>query len=147
MARGHVTVLLAAALVSLGAPLSGCGKQGLGEPCSVTNGNNDCDDAYICVSSGLLRDSSVDRCCPESTDQITDPRCLRSTTTGSGGAAGAGGTSEDAGDAASEDGESFGGSDGTAGTGGTTNTGGTAGTGGSGGSAGHDAGSHDASKG
>jgi hypothetical protein len=73
---------LAALSVTL---LTGCGKQGEGERCSILNGNQDCEGSLICVRADDLRSSDdVSRCCPSDASSASDSRCARLTGTGNG---------------------------------------------------------------
>jgi hypothetical protein len=102
MSRKLVVSLLALALG--GALVPGCGKQDEGERCDKTAaGNSDCDSGLVCVPANELVDKSTDRCCPPEGERISDSRCARSGTVGTGGTSGSGGSSS-AGAPASEGG-------------------------------------------
>ena len=101
MAFGKLVGFLIA--FGLGAALvPGCSKQGEGERCDqLAAGNEDCDSGLVCILKSELADESTDRCCPPDGEGISDSRCTRGGTVGSGGT---GGTSGAAGAPATEGG-------------------------------------------
>ena len=63
-----VSALSLVSVLAMGATLAGCAKQGVGEYCSTTNNNDDCQDGLIC--------STQDVCCPP-----TNANCGQAVTT------------------------------------------------------------------
>jgi len=69
------------ALFTLLFVVAGCAKQGEGDRCLRSNGDNDCASGLVCVASDDLAEQSADRCCPED-GHSSDSRCtLRSNDT------------------------------------------------------------------
>ena len=94
--RSIAAFAVVSAMVVLSVP--GCSQQGEGQRCDRnSNGDADCDSGLVCIASGSLRDSPVDRCCKadgSSSDSRCDPNTGKpSNTGGSSGTAGSGGSS------------------------------------------------------
>lgn len=88
---------------------SGCSRQGMGERCSLANGNEDCEGDLVCTDSSKLRNKNeVDRCCPEQLSSSDNSLCAQVTIgggdgdgdgDGDSGSVGGNGGSSDTGDA------------------------------------------------
>jgi hypothetical protein len=97
MASPLRSLLLVLALpLGLALVAPGCARQHEGERCNRANGNLDCQSpgtGLLCTVASDLRggDDKVDRCCPPRGETITDTRCERRVSGGTGGGSGEGG--------------------------------------------------------
>lgn len=72
------SVLATAVFLSFAAlvALSACASESEGYPCSIDNGNNDCDNGLVCEKPpNPSVTNAPEVCCPQSLSQATTPEC------------------------------------------------------------------------
>jgi hypothetical protein len=74
--RLRLTPLLAAALLPALASFPGCSSESEGQPCSLANGNNDCNNGLICETPPNGNATNAPAvCCPPAGQPASTPQC------------------------------------------------------------------------